>query len=90
MFPAWNPKTAGLRPARSYARWRYWTAVESAARHRFRAHGNLSHQFTRSFDRKGRRRSRFASALHDANTSFEPSIDYVVTKIPSFAFEKFP
>ena len=23
-------------------------------------------------------------------TSFEPSIDYVVTKIPRFAFEKFP
>jgi carbamoyl-phosphate synthase large subunit len=22
--------------------------------------------------------------------SFEPTIDYVVTKIPSFAFEKFP
>ena len=22
--------------------------------------------------------------------SFEPSIDYVVTKIPRFAFEKFP
>jgi hypothetical protein len=40
--------------------------------------------------RKRRRRSRSAGALHDASASFEPSIDYVVTKIPRFAFEKFP
>ena len=26
----------------------------------------------------------------DAKASFEPSIDYVVTKVPRFAFEKFP
>jgi hypothetical protein len=40
--------------------------------------------------RKRRRRSRSPGALHDASASFEPSVDYVVTKIPRFAFEKFP
>ena len=36
------------------------------------------------------RQSRSARALHDASASVEPSIDYVATKIPRFAFEKFP
>ena len=29
-------------------------------------------------------------SLSNSPASFEPSIDYVVTKIPRFAFEKFP
>ena len=32
----------------------------------------------------------FAKFLDVIPASFEPSIDYVVTKIPRFAFEKFP
>ena len=48
-----------------------WTAVASAARHRFRTHGNLPRQVTSPSARKRRRRSRSADALQsDARLSF--------------------
>jgi carbamoyl-phosphate synthase large subunit len=38
----------------------------------------------------GTRWTKFPTTLRETPASFRPTIDYVVTKIPKWAFEKFP